>query len=86
MKIIKKQDTTNWTYKHICSGCDTELEIEAKDLIHRHYDGDFREPGYDKYSANCAVCQCDISVQENKIPRLIQIEAKKRSSGNRTNY
>jgi hypothetical protein len=86
MKVLKKQDTENWTYKHICSGCDSELEVEAKDLRHKRYDGDPREPGYDSYSAQCVVCQSEIGIPENKIPKLIQLEAKNKTSRRSTNY
>jgi hypothetical protein len=79
MKVIKKEDTSHWTYKHICKDCDSELEVEAKDLRHTHYDGDFRDPAYDTYSAQCAVCTRTFTVPVNKIPKLIQIEAQGRT-------
>jgi hypothetical protein len=86
MKVIKKVDVSDWTYKHTCSGCDSELEVEAKDICHQHYDGDVREPGYDKYSANCVVCSCSISIPAIKIPKLLQVEIQNRTKRSSSNY
>jgi hypothetical protein len=86
MKIIKKEDTSGWKYRHTCANCDSELEVEAKDLRYTRYDGDMREPGYDSYSAQCAVCSQTFNVLANKIPKLIQIEAKDRTQRHSTNY
>ncbi len=79
MKIIAKQDVSNWSYHHTCSKCETQLEVEANDLHHYHYDGDYRDPSYDSYSACCTVCSQSFTVPTNKIPKLIQIEAQKRA-------
>ncbi len=83
MKILKKQDVSNWTHKHTCANCESELEVEPKDLTHTHYDGDMREPGYDNFNASCAVCSQSFTVPIAKIPKLIQIEAKNRSAASR---
>lgn len=86
MKILKKQDVSNWAHKHTCVNCESELELDAKDLRYHRYDGDMREPGYDSFDAACAVCSQTFSVPIAKIPKLIQIEARERttrlSSGN----
>lgn len=79
MKIIKKQDVSQWTYKYTCDMCDSELEVESKDIRHQHYDGDFREAPYDEFKASCAVCSVIFTIPNNKIPKLIQIEAKDRT-------
>jgi hypothetical protein len=86
MKVIKKQDITNWSYKHICDNCESELEVEGKDLRYNKYDGDMREPGYVTYSACCAVCSEIFTIDEKKIPRLLQIEAEKRTARSSTGY
>lgn len=80
MKVLKKQDVSGWSYKHTCANCDTELEVEASDLRYHRYDGDCREPGYDSFTANCSVCSQSFTVLTTKIPKLIQLEAKNRSS------
>lgn len=80
MKVLHKPDVSKWSYKHKCTNCDCELEIEASDLKHYHYDGDSREPGYDSYSIVCAVCTQSFTIPSDKIPRLIQISAKKNLS------
>ncbi len=79
MKILKKEDTSNWGYKCTCFGCDSELLVEAKDVGHQHFDGDPREPGYDKYTANCAVCSQQIVIPESKIPKVLRVEIQNRT-------
>ncbi len=86
MKVLKKVETAGWSYRHNCSNCDSELEVEAKDLRYHRYDGDMREPGYDAFQAQCAVCSQAFNVPTNKIPKLIQIEAKDRTQRHSTNY
>ena len=79
MKIIKKQDVSNWSYQHTCTDCDTVLEVDGKDLILQHHQGDYRNSSYDSYSANCAVCKHSFTVPINDIPKLIQVEVKART-------
>ncbi len=79
MKVIKKEDTSNWGYKHTCSGCDTELLVEAKDVRHQRIDGDPREPGWDKYTANCSECGGEIGIPESKIPKILRVEIQNRT-------
>lgn len=79
MKVIKKENVDGWSRKHICGSCNSELEVEAKDLRHYSYQGDQRDPGYDAFKATCAVCHQEFTVPSNEIPKLIQIEAKGRS-------
>lgn len=80
MKVIKKQDVSAWNYKHTCTNCDSELEVDAKDLIHHHYDGDQREPAYDSFTAICAVCSNSFTIFNDKIPKIIQVETKNRTA------
>jgi hypothetical protein len=80
MKVIKKENVSDWRYKHICENCDSELEVEAHDVKHRRYDGDIREPGYDSYSAICEVCTNSFNIPVNKIPKLVQLEARDKAS------
>lgn len=82
MKVIKKPDVSDWSYKWTCSGCDTELMVEAQDITCRYYDGDIREPGYHSYSANCCECGCSISVPESKIPKILRVAIQKRCKCN----
>lgn len=79
MKVLKKADVSDWTYKHKCVNCDSELEVEESDIIHRHYDGDMREASYDTYSAKCPVCNKTFSIPEASIPKLIKVNSKKRT-------
>lgn len=86
MKVLKKQDITGWKHNHTCSNCESELEVEAKDLRHYRYDGDCREPGYDAFSAQCAVCSTAFTIPSNKIPKLLQIEVKDRTARYSSGY
>ena len=38
MKVLKKQDVSGWSYKYTCDNCESELEVESKDLIYAKYD------------------------------------------------
>lgn len=78
MKIIKKPDVSGWNFKYHCSKCDSDLEIEASDLKYYYYAGDQRDPSYESYSASCAVCNVTIDISTSHIPKLIQIELKKK--------
>ncbi len=87
MKIIKKQDVSGWNYKYTCSNCESELEVESSDLTYKHYTSmDQREPSYDSFSVSCLVCGQSHIVPGKNIPKLIQIEAKKRSSSGSGGY
>ncbi len=80
MKVIKKQDVSGWSYKYTCTNCESELEVEPSDIKHTHYSGDQREDPYDTFTVYCAVCLQSHTILLDKIPKLIQIEVKKRSS------
>lgn len=78
MKILRQPDVSNWNKKHTCTNCTSELLIEESDLKYHYYAGDFREPSSESFSANCAVCNQGIHVPFNEIPKLIQINVKKK--------
>jgi len=86
MKVIKKADVSGWSYKHTCANCESELEVESKDLVHKHYSGDMREPSCDTFNASCAVCNQTFTVPTVKVPKLLQLEAKDRSSRSSSSY
>lgn len=79
MKIIKKVDTSNWKYHVTCDKCDTELEADASDVSHKHYDGDQREPSYDGYYVFCPVCNQQLTVSKDKLPKALQIQIQNRN-------
>ena len=79
MKVVKKQDIENWKYNITCFECDSELEVEVNDLILERYDGDFREPPYEEYNTNCAVCKESLHIPIKYIPKLAQMEVKNRT-------
>lgn len=75
MKILKRPDT-QWSYKHTCSNCTAELEVEKSDVKHTSYPGDFREPGYETWSATCPICMVSFTIPESKLPKAVQVEIK----------
>lgn len=86
MKVISKADISEWSYKHICQNCDSELLVESSDLKYHYYEGDMREPGYSTYECNCSVCDEKFCVPFNNIPKLVQLEAKKRATSTGGSY
>jgi len=78
MKIIKQPDTQNWIHNLTCIHCDAQLEINADDLILKHYDGDQREPSYDQFSVICETCKSPITVLTNSVQKLIQLNLKRK--------
>jgi hypothetical protein len=76
MKVIKKQDVSNWNLTYHCNNCDSDLEIYAGDIKYWSYDGDFRDPSYEYFSCNCAVCNDQHTIPSSNIPKLIQLEVK----------
>jgi hypothetical protein len=79
MKVINQVDTKIWSHKHICTHCDSELEVESKDVIYHYYDGDMREPAYAAYQAMCIVCSNTFNLPQDKVPKLVKLEAEKRA-------
>lgn len=77
MKVISKPDTTNWKYRHTCVKCEAVLDVEKGDVKYHNYPGDFRDPGYETWSANCPICSSSISVPVSAIPKAVQMEIKK---------
>lgn len=86
MKVIKKEDISNWQHPLTCHRCKSELMAEGSDIRHKKekkYGCDPRDPGGsyidDTYYAVCAVCNNTLPIPENKIPYLLQAKAKERS-------
>ncbi len=75
MKVLKRPDTA-WSYKHTCSTCTAELEVEKSDVKFSSYPGDFREPGYETWSATCPICQHGFNIPVTAIPKAVQVEIK----------
>lgn len=80
MKVLEKQDVSNWSYKHKCSSCESLLQIESNDLTHYHYSGYYNEPSYDTYSTVCSVCRSPITVPTDSIPKLVQLKVQNKPS------
>lgn len=68
MKIIKKEDTSDWKYLHTCVGCDSELEVDKLDVI---YNPNFID---EKFDTKCIVCSTRFSIKEKDISKLVKIE------------
>jgi hypothetical protein len=78
MKILKEPEK-DWALKFACAGCGAELEAEATDIRVVRYDGDCREPSYTAFSVSCPCCKQDKALKEAALPKLVVIEALKRS-------
>jgi hypothetical protein len=79
MKIIKKADASQWSYKFSCGSCYSELEAEASDIVYKNFPGDYRESGYETFSLTCPVCNQSHSLRKDNLPKIVQLEAKKKS-------
>lgn len=79
MKVLSKPDTSNWSAKHTCSNCDSNLEINGEDLIYELENVGYYDMESDAYYVDCPVCSELSYVQESEIPKLVRIEAKNRS-------
>ena len=72
MKVIKAPEV--WQAKQVTCGCGAVIEIEFSDLRRTHYDGDAREPPYDKIYVMCPVSNHEIRIKDvpewlvNRIP------------------
>ncbi len=82
MKVISKVDVSNWSHKHKCIHCDSELELDNKDIQYTYVNGDQREmtSGYEKFYANCAVCSNQFTIETALIPKALQLNVRKRSN------
>jgi len=86
MKILEKPDVDSWSHNCRCSNCETKLEIDATDIRHIHSPSDGRYPSSDTYNVQCPVCSHHINIPPALIPKIIQIEAQKRSSPRSSSY
>ena len=87
MKVLKTTDITEWNYKHICNTCDSELEVEGKDIKYTYHDScDPREPSYETWQATCPICKESFNIPADKIPKLIRVEAKSRNTRSSYGY
>ena len=78
MKIIKKVDTSNWTYAFRCVSCESQLEACPGDVKYQYYSGDYRDPSYEVFSVNCIVCNQGKNISPNDIPKALQVEIRQR--------
>ena len=87
MKVLKKENISEWKHIYTCSRCKSELEAEGSDIQHKtvkKYGNDPRDPGdsfnADVYYLSCAVCSHTLDLDENKIPYLLKTQAKLRKT------
>lgn len=81
MKILKQEDISKWEYQYKCAQCNSELLVEQGDLSYTYVDGDMRDQtaGYDTYHASCPVCSQRFYIDEVNLPKILQIQVKKKS-------
>lgn len=80
MKIISQVDISDWSYPYSCKKCDSELEVYGTDLKYQHYSGYGRDDDYEEYFTNCIVCGDKFIISCLDIPKLLQLEIKKRGA------
>lgn len=76
MKVIKEFDVKGWKYNHKCKNCESELEVYVGDLTRKFGEIDFKDPGYEYFTASCAVCKESFKVSDSKIPKAVQAKIK----------
>lgn len=83
MKIIRntKEEHKSWRQHIVCCECHSEFEVEANDLIFHYYRGSSDMRGTDSsdeyFYVDCPVCDRRIRLNNDVIPRVVQMEAKK---------
>lgn len=80
MKILKKVEVNTWKHVFTCTKCESELEADASDVVHEHHAGNIRDPSFDTYHVTCPVCEYKHSLSFKEMPKVVQLEAQKRSS------
>jgi hypothetical protein len=66
MKVLNRVSPETWKHRHICAGCGSELEVEAKDI---RFANGHKEP----YYVECPVCQYADTVSKAFVPEDIRI-------------
>lgn len=80
MKIIKQVDVSDWKYRFTCVSCDSELEAEANDIKHNHYDDQRELSSYDKFCVYCPVCNAGRDIPAKDIPKALQVKIKNKKT------
>jgi hypothetical protein len=81
MKILKQVDVANWKYVYTCSHCESELEVEANDVQHRHLHAYLTDVS-DLFFCTCPVCHKEHPLSTNKIPKLLQVQIREKGKPN----
>jgi hypothetical protein len=76
MKVLKRVDTSNWSYKRTCTICESELQVEKGDVKYKYHRGDQRDPDYETWHATCPVCQNEFPVPEKELSKALKVEIK----------
>lgn len=79
MKVLKYSvNPKTWTLAITCDWCQSQIEISANDLSHEGERGDYRDPGWDRYTVDCGACGQEIEIPEKKLPNIIQSYAERK--------
>lgn len=76
METIFKMDTSNWEQHHDCRVCDSKLKINMHDLIFQKELQGFYDTESENYYVSCPICSNLSYVQQQDIPKLVQLEVK----------
>ncbi len=80
MKVIKYSvDPKEWRLSYVCPECDSTIEISVGDISHEGERGDYRDPGWDRYTVDCGACGEEIEVDEKHLPAIIQSHVQRKS-------
>lgn len=72
MKVIKAFiDLKTWTLKQTCPNCESEVEVESKDIS---YDYDAK---LSHWRVICCLCSHHFRVPEKDVPKLVQADVVK---------
>jgi hypothetical protein len=74
MKVLKKVDTSNWSYKHTCAVCESELQADKGDINYKYHMGDGRDPSFETWDARCPVCQHEFAIPDKELSKALKAE------------
>jgi hypothetical protein len=74
MKVLKKVDTSNWSYKHTCATCESELQAEKGDIKYQYHNGLYSDSDYETWNAECPVCQNEFPIPDKELSKALKVE------------
>ena len=73
MKVLKYSiDPKVWKMEINCDHCQSRLEINVEDFSYAGESGDYKDPGWERYSVDCGACGDEIEINGKKLPHIIK--------------